>query len=280
MSNRDITLVTGAASGIGRHVTTRLARRGESIWATDLEEAQLESVRDEEWSDFDVRVRPLDVTSPDDWRETLETIDREPVRLERCLNVAGYLKAGYVHETTIEAIDQQIDVNLKGTLYAMRLVGGHMVEQGGGHLVNVGSLASLAPVSGLDVYAGSKFGVRGATISAARELNDRGVDVTLVMPDAVDTPMLREESDRDEAAVVFSGGRPLTVEEVGDVFVDDVLPDRPLEVCLPESRGILGRLTGLLPSWAQSLEPWVRNIGRRALENYRDHLQSREPRDG
>src|SRR6185295_6401487 len=108
-----------------------------------------------------------------------------------------------------------------------------MIPAHRGHIVNIGSLASLSPVPGLSLYVASKFAVRGFTLSAAMELREHGVSVTLIMPDAVETPMLDKQVAYKEAAMTFSGQRPLTVHDIERLIVDTVLPYKPLEAAIP-----------------------------------------------
>jgi 3-oxoacyl-[acyl-carrier protein] reductase len=117
------------------------------------------------------------------------------------------------------------------------------------------SLAAHCPVPGLALYAASKFAVRGFSLAAALELRPRGVFVSIVCPDAVQTPMLDLQLEYPEAALSFSGPRPLTVQEVTRVIVEKVLPNRPLEVLIPRSRGALARAVSVWPGLALRLAP-------------------------
>ncbi|MFP4601078.1 MAG: SDR family NAD(P)-dependent oxidoreductase, partial [Persicimonas sp.] len=145
-----------------------------------------------------------------------------------------------------------------------------MVEQGEGHIINVGSLASLAPVPGLSLYTASKFAVRGFSLAAAQELRPLGVFVSAVLPDAVATPMLDLQVDYEEAAMTFSGTRPLSLAEVEAVILEKVLTQRPLEVALPAHRGGLARLANLIPQVSMVIAPLLRKIGLRKQCDLKD----------
>jgi NAD(P)-dependent dehydrogenase (short-subunit alcohol dehydrogenase family) len=257
--------ITGCASGIGAHLATALARRGHRIVATDINEvglaAQSAGAR---WDDSQVRIQPLDVRSETDWESSLDFAERVFGPIEVLMNVAGYLKPGYCHEIDIPSVRLALDVNVLGTILGTRAVAQRMVPRGTGHIVNIGSLASLAAVPGLCVYSASKFAVRGFTLAAAQELAPRGVRVSLVMPDAVATPMLDLQENYDEAALTFSGKRALTVEDIERVIVDEVLTRKPLEVTIPLSRGYLARIANVLPQTARLLGPTLARKGRRA----------------
>ena len=134
-------------------------------------------------------------------------------------------------------------------------------------------MAGLAPIPGIAPYTASKFAVRGFTLAVAHELRDSGVSVTCVCPDATDTPMLDAQMEHAAAAMTFSAKRFLTVEEVGRVIFEKVLPRRPLEVMIPRHRGWLAKLTSLLPTTAKWLIPSLTRTGLARQEEFRRHRQ-------
>jgi 3-oxoacyl-[acyl-carrier protein] reductase len=136
-----------------------------------------------------------------------------------------------------------------------------MIARGQGHIINFGSLASLAPVPGLSLYTASKFAVRGFSLAVASELRPHGVHVSLIMPDAVDTPMLDKQLAYEQAALTFSGPRALTVEDIEKVIVERVLPQRPLELTLPLSRGAAARLANTMPAAMRVVAPMLTKRG-------------------
>ncbi|MDI1482221.1 SDR family NAD(P)-dependent oxidoreductase [Polyangium sp. y55x31] len=262
-----VLVLTGAASGIGAHMTGVFARRGDTVVATDVNLAALEKhAADHAWG-TNVRLAKLDVREAADWDAALATAEREGGGLDVVMNIAGVLKPGWVTDLTAADVDFHLDVNVKGTVLGTRAAAARMVARGrGGHIVNIGSLASLAPVPGLSLYAASKFAVRGFTLAAAMELARHDIAVTLVMPDAVQTPMLDLQVDHEEAAMTFSGPRPLTVEDIEHALLHEVLPKRPLEIALPLGRGLMARAANTAPAASRWLEPILTKKGRKAQE--------------
>jgi len=255
-------LLTGAASGIGRHLAGALGRRGHRVVATDRNLDGLAVAAQEDRWPSSVRSTFLDVTSATDWAATLAFCDAEIGGLDTLLNIAGYLAAGFVKDIDPSDIDKHLDVNVKGVVLGTRAAAKHMLAHGTrGHIVNFGSLASLSPVPGLSLYCASKWAVRGFSLSASVELGPAGIAVSLVCPDAVDTPMLDIQKDREEAALTFSGSKPLTVGDIEKVLVEHVFPKRPLEVSIPMTRGILARVGGAAPGLAGALYPMMKKKG-------------------
>lgn len=257
-------VLTGCASGIGRHLAATLSDRGHRILATDLDEKALTAEAERRgWRADRVLLRKLDVRSEEDWDAALEAAIAGFGGVDVVLNIAGVLRPGYVHELTAEDIDLHLDVNVKGVVLGTRAAARRMIPARRGHIINFGSLASLVPVPGLSLYSASKFAVRGFSLAAATELLPYGIAVTAVLPDAVETPMLDLQVNYAEAAMTFSGDRALTVEEIETLLVEQVLPERPLEVTIPASRGAIARLVNAAPGVSQRLAPFFLKKGLR-----------------
>lgn len=254
-------LVSGCASGIGRDLAQVLVSAGHRVLATDRVLAPLQELAERGPAER-IQVRTLDVTDPLAWEAALAAARQCFGGLDVLVNVAGVLVPGWAHEISDEAVDLHLDVNVKGVVHGMRAVVPGMIAQGHGHIINVASLAALAPVPGLALYCASKYAVRGYSLSVALELRRHGIAVTVVCPDAVQTPMLELQRDVEAAAMTFSGPRVLTTREVSEAIVR-ALDERPLELLLPPSRGWLAKLGDLLPDSARVLEPLLRWQGRR-----------------
>jgi 3-oxoacyl-[acyl-carrier protein] reductase len=259
-----VVLVTGAASGIGRHLVGIFAKKGARVLATDLDETALFAAAERDrWSPTAVLRRRLDVTRSDEWDEAIEAVRARWGRLDVAVLSAGYLKPGRAIELSAEDIDRHIDINTKGVLLGASKLAAVMATQRSGHIVALGSLASVAPVPGLSLYSASKFAVRGFCLAIAEELAPLGVAVTVLLPDAVETPMLELQRDYEKAALTFSGVRPLTVADIERAVFEEVLPKRPLEVLLPGYRGVLAKVASLAPRSAGLVTPFLRAVGRR-----------------
>lgn len=261
-------LLTGCASGIGRHLADVLIERGFRIMATD---ANIEALRAHAtrsgWpvvasgTDARVLLRELDVRSAADWDAAVTEVVETFGSLDVLFNIAGVVEPAYIHEADPGLIDRHLDINAKGTMLGTRAAVRQMIEQGSGHIVNFASLAGLAPVPGIALYSASKFAVRGFSLAVAAELKPLGVAVTCVCPDAVRTAMVDYQQAFEQAALTFSGNRMLTVEDIERAILSKVLPRRPVELTLPWSRGLVARLTGFLPSLMVPLVPLLRRRG-------------------
>jgi NADP-dependent 3-hydroxy acid dehydrogenase YdfG len=241
-------LVTGAASGIGAQLATALLQRGERVCAADIRPVPMESLRAAAVTPAHLWITALDVRDAAAWDALLEQLRRRWGRLDVLVNVAGVLQPGYCHESTAADVDFHIDINTKGTIHGTRAAVRLMMAQGYGHIVNIASLAGIAAIPGLSLYSASKFAVRGYTLAVAQELRHSGVKLTVVCPDAVQTPMLDLQVDYEQAALTFSGSRSLTTQEVVTAILERALLKAPLEITLPASRGFASKLAGCFPA--------------------------------
>jgi len=260
--------VTGAASGIGRHLCGALLREGDVVAAADLDASCLARVSEEDrWPEGRSELLAFDVRDPEAWARTVETVLARRGRLDLLLNVAGVLRPASVLDIQTADVDLQIDVNLKGVIHGTRAAAARM-KAGAGHIVNFASLAALSPIPGLSLYTASKFAVRGFSLAAAHELKPLGIAVTVICPDAVRTPMLDLQKAHPEAALTFSGA-PLDVQDVAAALFRRVLPHRPLEVVLPFGRGLLAKLAGAFPRAGFALAPILVRKGLAAQQRHR-----------
>ncbi len=245
-------IVTGAAGGIGRRLVTLLAEAGHAVIATDVDERRLDDSAEEcRWPPERVLACPHDVTNPQSWNDLLSLSEEHFGPLDALINVAGVLRCEPVHEITPESVALQVDVNAKGVILGTQAAAAAMIPRRRGRIINIASMAALAPIPGIAVYSASKFAVRGFSLAAAQELEPHGVHVSVVCPDAVDTPMVDYQLDHVGGAMTFSAPRILSVDEVARAIVA-LLSGKPrFELLLPPSRGWLAKLSVFFPRFVQ-----------------------------
>jgi NAD(P)-dependent dehydrogenase (short-subunit alcohol dehydrogenase family) len=250
-------IISGCASGIGKHMALSLARAPQqhNVVMIDIHGEALDAmVREHGLSELPrVVTEQHDVRDAVGWERIVQGAVERFGGLDVMLNIAGYLKPGFVDALPPAEIDRHIDVNVKGVMYATHVGAQQMKRQRRGHIVNIASLAGIGHVPGLSAYCASKHAVRGFTLAVAHELARDGVAVTVICPDAVETPMLDLQVSYDEAAMTFGAGRGLTLAEV-EAAVLDVLEKRPLERVIPvpgSGRGALSKLANAFPELAK-----------------------------
>lgn len=216
---KKLALITGATSGIGRATALRLAAAGYDIVATGRRAGRLEELRQEiEAAGGCCTTRCFDVRSEEEVRRALEPIER----IDLLINNAG-LAAGLEHIDRGDTADwdAMIDTNVKGFLYVLRVVTAKMVAAGGGHVVNIGSIAGTEPYENAAVYCASKHAVHAVSQSMRADLLGAGVRVTEIRPGMVETEFseVRFHGDKTRAAKVYEGVEPLSGEDIAEAIV-------------------------------------------------------------
>jgi len=172
-------MVTGASRGVGRAVAQQLAAAGVSLG--------LASRSGDDLGLEGVVARPSDVRNPADLEAIVgETVDRFG-RLDILVANAGVGAYGPFLELSPEHLEEMIDVNVKGTLYAVRAALPHLLESGEADLVTIASEAGRRGLPLEAVYCASKFAQVGFTRAMDHELREQGVRCTNICPGGVAT---------------------------------------------------------------------------------------------
>jgi NAD(P)-dependent dehydrogenase (short-subunit alcohol dehydrogenase family) len=206
-----IAIVTGAAGGIGRAVTTALAAEGARVAAVDLDREGLEGViAGLQGGAGRHLVLAADLADPEAPEEVVRQASAELGPLRVLVNAAAALKREPLDQVTVETFDLQVEINLRATLLLGRAAAAAMREHGdGGRIVNFTSQGWwTGGFGGSAVYSATKAGVVALTRNMAREYADAGILVNAIAPAAVDTPMLSEGLS-SEARRAFEAEIPL-----------------------------------------------------------------------
>ena len=214
-----VSLVTGAGSGIGRAIAEKLAREGKRVVVNDLEEASAkEVVAGIEESGGGATSAPGDVSDPEDVGRMVERAREAFGPIEVLVNNAGYGQQKPFVELTVEDFDRMIGVHLRGTFLCTSAVLPGMLAAGRGVIVNVAS--QLGQIGGVELshYSAAKAGIIGLTKSLAREVSSQGVRVNAVAPGPINTELVLSLSEawrRNKAAELPLGrfGEPWEVAE-------------------------------------------------------------------
>jgi 3-oxoacyl-[acyl-carrier protein] reductase len=261
-------IITGAASGIGRHwAEVLVGHKGEyQLALADINE---EGLREAFVPSESLRLQSLDIRSLTQWEQVVDDTLAHFGRIDYLFNIAGGGRQAFFLPQPSENIDWVIDVNLKGPLIGMRVVGEVMLKQKSGHILNVASLAGLSPTPGNSLYSAAKGGLRNAALAAAIEWRKQGVAVTVISPDLVDTPLMQKhlEYGNEEVALTYTGVT-LTVHDLEKAFWK-AMRDRPLEINLPRWRGWLAKLNHMYPSLMLLLYEPMKKRGMKRLAQIR-----------
>src|SRR5689334_5439393 len=218
-----VSLVTGAARGIGRAIADRLAANGSLVVYTDMDEAGAQdaasAVPGASW-------RKMDVTRPDEIQGVIDGIVAAHGRLDVPGNTAGVHTLAHrvtIDEFPREEWDRLIAVDLTGLYEVSRFAARAMLANGSGRIINVASIVGLVPLRLQCAFVAAKAGVVNLTKAMALELGPRGILVNAIAPGSILTDGTRalfygpDGSFRANVQQMLAHvplGRPGTVEEV------------------------------------------------------------------
>ncbi len=242
-------LLTGAASGIGRATALALARRGAELYLTDREAAGLEiTVADARALGGTVAEhRAFDISDYDEVAAFAADIHTRHPAMDVVLNIAGVSAWGTVDQLTHQQWRSMIDVNLMGPIHVIETFVPPMIAAGrGGQLVNVSSAAGLVALPWHAAYSASKYGLRGLSEVLRFDLARHGIGVSVVVPGAVQTPLVRSVEiagvDRDHPKVVQwvdrFAGHAVTPEHVAAAILAGIDKNRFLIYTSPDIRAL------------------------------------------
>ncbi|MGD2272440.1 MAG: SDR family NAD(P)-dependent oxidoreductase [Desulfobacterales bacterium] len=183
-----VSIVTGAASGIGRALGEELARREAIVILADINSQLLRGVVDSmAASGYQAEAVSVDVSNYDAVKKLVTDTVAQHSRLDFMFNNAGIAVGGEVRDCSIDDWRDVLKVNLYGVIHGVDAAYQIMVEQGFGHLINTASIEGLLPFPGAVSYAASKYGVVGLSNSLRIEGADLGVKVSVVCPGYIKT---------------------------------------------------------------------------------------------
>ncbi len=239
--------ITGSANGIGKHLSDVFYHQGHNVVATDFLIDKLHN-QTKSWNPETSLIEKLNVTNIENWQNVVQKTINKFGKIDILLNVAGVITPGFLEDFALKDIDYHIDINVKGVMYGTKIVADEMFKQHSGHIINIASLAGVAPIHGIALYSASKYAVRGFSLAIRPELKAKGINVSVICPDLVDTNMLTEQLAYKAAALTFSGNKPLTVHDIEKVVFNNALQKKQVEILVPLSRGWTAKLGNLFPS--------------------------------
>jgi NAD(P)-dependent dehydrogenase (short-subunit alcohol dehydrogenase family) len=209
-----VAIVTGAASGIGRGIALRLAEMGAVVYVLDIDEKNGRETVDaiEKGHGRGLFVK-CDVSQKSDCHRAAETVIENGSHIDILCNCAGIAIRKDVVDLSEDEWDRVLNVTLKSVYLMSHEVVPHMIRNGGGSIINIGSGWSLKGGPRAAAYCASKGGVINLTRAMAIDHGKHNIRVNCVCPGDVDTPMLRSECEQlgadREAFLREAANRPL-----------------------------------------------------------------------
>jgi len=218
MNTKKVTLVTGAASGIGRATALKLAERGDHLVCTDFASAQLQDMKDL----TNGICLGADVTIESEVEALVAATIAEYGRLDGVVHCAG-IEESFVdaRDMTLEVFEKTMRVNVTGSFLVARAAGRVMVPQGSGSIVLLGSILSTVGYGGNAAYTASKGAVLQLGRALAVDWSRFGVRINIVGPGPVATPMSQASIDDPVRGAWLREriplGRPASTDDIAGV---------------------------------------------------------------
>ncbi len=223
-----VAMITGAASGIGRGISTRLAEMGAFVAVLDIDDVKGRDTAAEIEAQGGAAVfLNCDVRSAAECRRAVETVIQRSGKIDILCNCVGIAIRKDIVDLTEDEWDLALDVTLKGIYLLSREVVPHMIRNGRGSIINIGSGWSLKGGPRAASYCAAKGGAVNLTRAMAIDHGKHNIRVNCVCPGDVDTPMLRSEcaqlAEDKEAFMREAADRPLARVGTPDDIANAVL---------------------------------------------------------
>lgn len=186
-----VAVVTGAASGLGKAMAHGLAAAGAHVVCADLDGPANQKVADEIGSDQAVAIQ-VDVRDRTAVAEMTSAASQLTGRIDTLVNSAGVGGRGLATDYPPELWDSVFAINVTGSYNACRAVGSHMIDGGGGSIINIASIGGLVGFPGSVGYQASKGGVVQMTRTLAVEWAPHGVRVNAIAPGHIGTELVKK----------------------------------------------------------------------------------------
>jgi len=235
-----VVAVTGGARGIGLATARACAARGMRVALGDLDEA--EAKRAAEGVPGAIGLA-LDVTERESFERFLDATDEQLGNVDVLVNNAGIMQLGPFVEEDDATARRQVDINVHGVMYGMKIVLPRFLARDSGHLVNIASSAGKGGFPGGATYCGTKHFVIGVSEAVRAELRGTAVEVSCVMPGVVNTELA---SGLPSTRAVKS----VEPEEVAAEIVSALEHPR-FDVYVPRLAGTITKVIGVLPRGAR-----------------------------
>ena len=205
-----VALVTGGSRGIGRATALLFAQSGAKVVIGDVDPAGDETVEAIKRDGGEATFVRTDVSVESDVKNLIATAVKTYGELNCAFNNAGVLPPTVaLVEMEESTFDQTLAVDLKGVFLCMKHEITHMLQSGGGAIVNTASIAGLIAEPGISAYIAAKHGVIGLSKAAAVEYASKGIRINALAPGLVNTAMTKAWFDDPNMSAYFTANTPI-----------------------------------------------------------------------
>lgn len=217
-----VIVLTGASSGIGEGTALALAHNGAKLVLGARREERLQQLKEKiTASGGEAVYQVTDVTVRSQVQDLAQLALDEYGQIDVLVNNAGLMPLSFLNKLKVDEWDRMVDVNIKGVLYGISAVLGHMEERKQGHIINISSVAGHQVGPGSAVYSGTKYAVRAITDGLRKEQVHNNIRTTIISPGRVATELtdtITDEDIRSSFAKNNEGKAPLESEDIAEAI--------------------------------------------------------------
>ncbi|MFP6585032.1 MAG: SDR family NAD(P)-dependent oxidoreductase [Candidatus Hydrogenedentota bacterium] len=263
-------LITGGSKGIGLEMAKEFARLKANVAIIARDKVVLDEARrliEEAGPGTRCLAYACDVTDADTLRDYINMVRYEFGSIDGIIANSGYCHPGNFHELDFSDIDRQIDVNLKGVLYTLRLSIPHLLENKNGFIAITSSPAGNAGIFGFGIYGPTKAALNNLSYVLRSEYENKNIRVHLLLPPDTDTPGYKLEVPMypKETKAVLDGGQLLYPERVAKIFVQGIANNRKV-IAAGSSTKLLLRIMRFTPFLWDAYCRWKVRSAQKVLE--------------
>lgn len=259
LQKESVAVVTGAASGIGRALSLRLAKEQiAGIAIADVDDAGLSETANM-LREHPVKVTShiVDVADADAMRIFANEVHESHGRVTHVINNAGVALGGTIREASLDEMSWVMSINFWGVVHGTKFFLPYLEKESSAHIVNISSLFGLIAPPGQGAYCASKFAVRGFTEVLRHELEGTNIAVSVVHPGGISTNIansariaagaqMSDEQIAKRKALINKNLARTTPDQAADIIVRGVITREPRIIVGPDAR-IISRIARVFP---------------------------------
>jgi 3-oxoacyl-[acyl-carrier protein] reductase len=216
-----VSIVTGAAQGIGKATALKFAAEGSKVVICDVRLGSMDEISSElKEMNAEFLAYEVNVVNRDQIKTMVDDVLSRWGKIDVLVNNAGITADNQLIKMPEEDFDKVIDVNLKGVFNCTQIVVPIMSDNGGGVVLNASSVVGLYGNFGQTNYAATKWGVIGMTKTWAKELGKKNIRVNAIAPGFIATPMVKKMPEK--VIEMMEGKAPLrrlgTPEDIANAY--------------------------------------------------------------
>ena len=216
--DKKVAIVTGGGTGIGRSIALTFAKEGASVVVCGRTSDTLREVVNEiNALGKHALAVPVDVRIKEQVQSMVKQTIKEFGQIDILINDAGIGRHGLIVDLSEDDWGAVVDTSLKGTFLCMQAVGGHMIAQKYGRIINVSSIAGIRCARpGMAAYCAAKAGVELLTKAATIEFTSYDIRVNCIAPGNIETPIYRKGRTQEEIEQWLASARSAPIGRVGE----------------------------------------------------------------